>query len=166
MKTTEPSKDTSASGLQSPGSPDDLLPTAADCLKTIALAEAEKASEAMRLKAHEEAEQAALLDKFQKPSGVDDAERLTRAAAIVKRAVANGLTEVQVIRFPNRLCTDRGRAINNQEPGWETTLTGLPKELFEFWEAHMKPRGYRLKVQVVEFPGGIPGDIGMSLCWG
>ncbi|MFD2182688.1 hypothetical protein [Rhodoplanes azumiensis] len=166
MKTTEASTGTSAAGLQSPERTGEILPTAADCLQTIALAEAEKAKEAMRLKAHEEAEKTALLEKFQKPSGVDDAERLRRAAAIVKRAVANGLTEVQVIRFPNQLCTDRGRAINNQEPGWETTLTGLPKELYEFWEAHMKPRGYRLKVQVVEFPGGIPGDIGMSLCWG
>lgn len=166
MKTAEPSNGTSASGLQSPAGPGDGLPTAADCLKTIALAEAEKASEAMRLKAHEEAEKAALLDKFTKPSGVDDEERLKRAAAIVNRAVASGLTEVQVIRFPNRLCTDRGRAINNQEPGWEATLTGLPKELYDFWERHMKARGYRIKAQVVDFPDGMPGDIGLSLCWG
>jgi hypothetical protein len=35
--------------------------------------------------------------------------------------VSNGKTEVQVYRFPNQLCTDNGRAIN-QEPGWEDTL--------------------------------------------
>lgn len=149
-----------------PADVDQILPTAADLMKTIALAEAEKAKEAMRLRAHEEAEKAALLDRFSKPSGVDDEERLKRAAAVIGRAVANGLTEVQVIRFPNQLCTDRGRAINNQEPGWETTLTGLPKELYAFWHTHMQPRGYRLKVQVVDFPGGMPGDIGMTLCWG
>lgn len=148
------------------GEADSVLPTAADLMKTIALAEAEKAKEAMRARANEEAEKTALLDRFSKPSGVDDEERLKRAAAIINRAVANGLTEIQVVRFPNRLCTDRGRAINNQEPGWETTLTGLPKELYEFWHTHMRPRGYRLKVQVVDFPGGMPGDIGMSLCWG
>ncbi|NVO13439.1 MAG: hypothetical protein HXX10_05320 [Rhodoplanes sp.] len=148
------------------GKTDSVLPTAADLMKTIALAEAEKAKEAMRARAAEEAEKNALLDRFSKPSGVDDEVRLERAAAIVNRAVANGLTEVQVIRFPNQLCTDRGRAINNQEPGWETTLTGLPKELYEFWHTHMRPRGYRLKVQVVDFPRGIPGDIGMTLCWG
>lgn len=149
-----------------PGDDAAILPTAADLMKTIALAEAEKANEAMRARAHEEAEKNALLERFSKPSGVDDEERLKRAAAIINRAVANGFTEIQVIRFPNRLCTDRGRAINNQEPGWETTLTGLPKELYEFWHKHMQPRGYRLKVQVVDFPGGVPGDIGMSLCWG
>jgi hypothetical protein len=25
------------------------------------------------------------------------------------------------LRFPNELCTDKGRAINQQEPGWENT---------------------------------------------
>jgi hypothetical protein len=55
------------------------------------------------------------------------------AAAIIESAVRNGKTEVQVCRFPNQLCTDRGRAINQQEPGWETTLTGLPKEL-HLWQ--------------------------------
>jgi hypothetical protein len=145
---------------------DALLPSAADLRKTIALAEAEKASEAVRRMAHEDAEKKALLERFEKPSGVDDDERMKRAAAIINRAVSNGLTEVQIFRFPKELCTDRGRAINNQEPGWESTLTGLPKELYEFWHKHMRDRGYRLKVQVVDFPGGIPGDIGMSLSWG
>ena len=26
------------------------------------------------------------------------------------------MTEVEVMRFPNQLCTDKGRAINQQEP--------------------------------------------------
>ena len=71
-----------------------------------------------------------LLEKITKPSGVSDEEALRRVAAIIERAVSNGLTEVQVYRFPNALCTDRGRAINQQESGWETTLTGLPKEMY------------------------------------
>jgi hypothetical protein len=29
----------------------------------------------------------------------------------------NRMTEVEVFRFPNQLCTDKGRAINQQEPG-------------------------------------------------
>ncbi|KAA5602549.1 hypothetical protein [Blastochloris sulfoviridis] len=145
---------------------DDLLPNAADCRKVIAQVEADRAMQVVRAREHEEAEKHALLDRFKRPSGIDDEERLKRAAAIINRAVANGLTETQVFRFPNELCTDRGRAINNQEPGWETTLTGLPKELYEFWDKHMRSRGYRLRVEVVDFPGGIPGDIGMTLSWG
>jgi hypothetical protein len=145
---------------------DDLLPTAKDLMTQLALAESEKAAESARRQAAEEAEKKALVDQFLKPSGVSDEERMKRAAAIIQRAVSNGLTETQVIRFPNSLCTDRGRAINQTEPGWETTLTGLPKELYEFWAKYLRPRGYRLQVQVVDFSGGVPGDIGMSLKWG
>ena len=90
---------------------------------------------------------------------------MKRAAAIIQRAANNGLTEVFVFRFPNQLCTDRGRAINQQEAGWESTLTGLPKELYEFWQKHLKPRGYKLRFQIVDFPGGVPGDVGVTLSW-
>jgi hypothetical protein len=145
---------------------DELLPSAQDCMKKIALAEAEKASSYMRKQAAADAEKRELLDRLAKPSGISDEERLKRAAAIIQRAVNNGLTEVFVGRFPNTLFTDHGRAINQMEPGWETTLTGLPKELFQFWERHLKPRGYRLRCQIVDWPGGIPGDIGMTLVWG
>jgi hypothetical protein len=144
---------------------DDLLPTATDLQKKLALAESEKAAESSRRDAAEQAEKKALLDHFSKPSEVSDEERMKRAAAIIQRAVNNGLTEVFVGRFPNQLCTDRGRAINQGEPGWEATLTGLPKELHAFWQKYLRPRGYKLKVQIVDFPGGMPGDIGMTLSW-
>jgi hypothetical protein len=144
-----------------------LLPTAKQIMEQVALAEAEKASEAMRQKAKADAEKKALIDRLTRPSGVSEEERLKRAATIIQRAVKNGLTEVEVTRFPNVMCTDRGRAINNNlEPGWEKTLTGLPKELYEFWERQLKPRGYKIKFQVVDFSGGVPGDIGITLKWG
>ena len=88
-----------------------------------------------------------------------------RVAAIIERAVSNGLTEVQVYRFPNAMCTDRGRAINQQETGWEQTLTGLPKEMYEFWGRQLRPRGYKIKFQIVDFPDGMPGDVGITLKW-
>jgi hypothetical protein len=134
-------------------------------MEKLALTEADKASEAARKHAAEEAEKKALLDKLTKPSGVSDEDALKRVALIVERAVSNGLTEVQVFRFPNSLCTDRGRAINQQEPGWEATLTGLPKEMYEFWDRQLRPLGYKLKVQIVDFPGGMPGDVGIMLKW-
>jgi hypothetical protein len=142
------------------------LPTARDLKKQIAIREAAKATESMRALSAEEAEKKALLEKLAKPSGVSDPERLERAIAIIKRAADNNRTEVEVGRFPNRLCTDRGRAINQQERGWEATLTGVPKELFDFWSQHLKPRGYKLRMQVVDFPNGMPGDIGITLSWG
>jgi len=130
------------------------------------LVEAEKASEQMRKQAAVEAEKKALMDKLKGPSGVADDERLKRAAAIINRAVNNGLTEIEVGRFPNTLFTDRGRAINQQEAGWEETLTGLPKELFDFWKKHLQAKGYRLRYQIVDWPEGKPGDVGITLSWG
>src|SRR5689334_19549500 len=141
------------------------LPTAQEMMEKLALAEAEKADEAARRNALAEAEKKALLDKLTKPSGVSDEEALRRVKLIVERAVTNGLTEVQVYRFPNALCTDQGRAINQQEPGWETTLTGLPKEMYEFWDRQLRPLGYKLKVQIIDFPDGLPGDVGITLKW-
>jgi molybdopterin-biosynthesis enzyme MoeA-like protein len=141
------------------------LPTAQEVMEKLALAEAEKAAATARKQAELESEKKMLLEKITKPSGVSDDEALRRVAAIIERAVSNGLTEVQVYRFPNALCTDRGRAINQQEPGWETTLTGLPKEMYEFWERQLRPRGYKLRVQIVDFPGGMPGDVGITLKW-
>ncbi len=143
----------------------DVLPTAAECAKKMAQAEAEKASEYLRGQAAADAEKKALLEKLKGPSGVSDDERLKRAAAIINRAVGNGLTEVEVGRFPNRLFTDQGRAINQQEPGWEQTLTGLPKELFEFWKEYLQPKGYRIKFQIADWPDGMPGDVAITLAW-
>jgi hypothetical protein len=145
---------------------DNILPNAADNMKKIAETEAEKASEYMRQQEKIAAEKKALMDQLSKPSGVSDEERLKRAAAIIKRAVDRGLTEILVGTFPNALCTDGGRAINQQERGWETTLTGLPKELFEFWQKYLKPRGYKIRFQIIDWPGGKPGDIGVTLAWG
>jgi len=143
-----------------------LVPSAKALMEKIALVEAEKASEEMRRREKEEAEKKALIERITKPSGLSDEQVMKKAAVIIERAAKNGLTEVQVYRFPNSLCTDRGRAINQQEPGWETTLTGIPKEIYEFWDRRLRPLGYRLRVQVVDFSGGVPGDIGLSLKWG
>ena len=121
----------------------------------------------MRQKEKAKAEKKTLLDRLSKPSGITDDEALKRAAAIIQRASNNGLTQVEVLRFPNALCTDHGRAINNDlEPGWENTLTGLPREMYQFWDRHLRPLGYKIRVEVVDFPGGVPGDIGLTLKWG
>ena len=141
------------------------LLTAQQMMEKLALAEAQKAAEAERRRAAAEAEKKALIDKLSKPPDITEEERIKRAAAIIERAVANGMTEVQVMRFPNSLCTDHGRAINQAEPGWERTLTGLPKEMYEFWYRQLRPLGYKVHFQIVEFPDGLPGDIGITLKW-
>jgi hypothetical protein len=143
---------------------DELVPTAKELMEQIAVAESEKAAEFMRKQAQAEAEKKHLVDELSKPS-LSDEEAIRRGVAIIHRAVKNGQTEVEVFRFPNELCTDHGRAINQTEPGWESTLTGTPKQVYGLWQKHLRPRGYKLRVQIVDWPGGMPGDIAMTLSW-
>src|SRR5262249_30877589 len=141
---------------------EELLPSAVDCQKRMVEAEAAKASEYVRKQAAVDAAKKALLDTLKWPSGVSDDDMLKRADAIIKRAGNHGLPAFEVGRLPNSLFTDYGRAINQQEAGWDETLTGLPKELFQFWKQHLQPKGYRIKCQIGDWPEGKPGDIGIS----
>jgi hypothetical protein len=145
---------------------DDLIPQAKEIQKQAALKEAEKADQSARSQAAAEAEKRALIEKLSKPSGLSEDEKIKLASSVIQRAVRNGLTEVQVYRFPNSLCTDNGRAINQQEPGWEKTLTGIAQEIFQLWFDYLKPRGYRIRYQIVDFSGGVPGDISIVIAWG
>ncbi|MGW9329165.1 hypothetical protein [Bosea sp. NPDC055594] len=83
----------------------------------------------------------------------------TRAAA------ERGEKEVLVMRFPSALCSDRGRAINNAEADWPTTLTGRPRQAYEFWKQHLQPAKYKLRAMIVDWPGGLPGDVAFFLSW-
>jgi hypothetical protein len=145
--------------------PDTLLPSAKEVMQKLARAEAEEAEKEARMRAEAAAEKKALIDQLMKPSGISDEEAIGRGMKIIERAIKNRMTEVEVFRFPHELCTDYGRAVNQQEPGWEKTLTGAPKEIYELWQKYFRPRGYKLKVQVIDFPDGLPGDIGMTLSW-
>ncbi|MEH2562865.1 hypothetical protein [Bradyrhizobium sp. AZCC 2289] len=149
-----------------PDSIDDLIPSATQIRKEAALKEAEKADQYARLAAAAEAEKRALIERLNRPSGKSEEEKIQLASTIIQRAVRNGLTEVQVYRFPNSLCTDKGRAINQQEAGWENTLTGIPKEIFQLWADYLKPRGYRISYQIIDYSGGVPGDIAITIAWG
>lgn len=139
--------------------------TAKELQQKIALSEAAKASAAM--KAHEaaEKEKQEMLDHLTRPSGLSDDQVIAKASAIVNRAVENGLASVQVFRFPHTICSDNGRAINQAEPGWEKTLTGIPKEIYEFWKRRLQPEGYHIRYEVIDYPGGMPGDIAITLSW-
>jgi hypothetical protein len=144
---------------------DDLIPSAKEIQKQAALKEAQKADEHARRTAAAEAEKQALIDRLSKPSGLTEDEKVQLASTVIQRAVRAGLSEVQVYRFPNTLCTDKGRAINQMEKGWEKTLTGIPKEIFQLWTDYLQPRGYRIRYQIIDFPGGMPGDIGVTISW-
>ena len=73
--------------------------------------------------------------------------------------------EAMVYSFPSDLCTDGGRAINNSDPDWPDTLQGKAKEMYDTFKARIQPQGYKLKAMIINFPGGVPGDVGFFLNW-
>jgi hypothetical protein len=83
----------------------------------------------------------------------------------LRAAAARGETELMVMRFPNSICTDKGRAINNADSSWPETLTGRPRQAYELWRDQLRPAGFRLSAVIIEWPGGLPGDVGFFLKW-
>jgi hypothetical protein len=127
--------------------------------------EAAKAAEELRHMREQEEKQKAVMAEFHKPPERTPDQLMHFVMQLVDHAAEQGQSEVQIYRFPNELCSDRGRRINNSEPGWETTLDGRPKAAYEFWHDHLRPLGFGLKAEIVDYPGGMPGDVGFSLTW-
>jgi CBS domain-containing protein len=83
-----------------------------------------------------------------------------------REAAEHGLKEFMLLRFPSDLCSDGGRAINSEQPDWPTTLRGEAAEMYLRWERELRPNRFQLGARVLDFPGGMPGDIGLFLLWG
>lgn len=83
-----------------------------------------------------------------------------------RHAAERGQTELMLLQFPSQLCSDRGRAVSEAEENWPATLRGEPAELYRRWERDLKPNGFRLAARVLDYPGGMPGDVGLFLLWG
>jgi hypothetical protein len=92
-------------------------------------------------------------------------EEIATVRRLVMIAVEAGKFEAMVYSFPSSLCTDSGRAINSADPSWPQTLQGKAKEFFERYQKFGKPQGYKLKAMIINFPGGIPGDVGFFISW-
>jgi GAF domain-containing protein len=121
---------------------------------------ARQALEAEQKRAEERLQiQAAFLNRQIQPDG---RERLRRALIA---AAERGADHLQILTFPSDLCTDGGRAINNADPNWPTTLVGFAARAYEFFDAELRPHGYRLRAEIVDFPGGKPGDVAITLAW-
>jgi len=139
------------------------VPSAAELRKLGAQREVAKAAEADKQMEAEEERKKALLAELSTRKVTPD--RVQNAVRIIRELASAGQNEVLVLRFPNDLCTDRGRAINNSEPNWPQTLKGLPRDIYETWAKEFKDQGYRLTAKIVDFPGGKPGDVGLYMSW-
>jgi hypothetical protein len=88
-----------------------------------------------------------------------------RINAAIKRAAEQGQQEIQVLTFPASYCNDAGRRINNNLPDWPQSLEGFAKRAYDYYVAELQPLGFRLGIQVLDYPDGMPGTVGMSLKW-
>ena len=123
----------------------------------------EEMARRQKLKEADEKRHAAFATEFLSGQVTEEEKALIRR--LVTNAVKDGKMEAMVYSFPSALCTDNGRAINNGDPSWPATLQGKAKELYQRYEQLAKPQGYRLKAMIINFPDGMPGDVGFFLNW-
>ncbi|WP_448204919.1 hypothetical protein [Azospirillum sp. sgz302134] len=151
-----------AAGTPAPSISDDLIsPT--ELRKIAEEREMAKLREAMERDKKRHDEQETIREAFMNQHIRPDAkERFTRA---VRAAAERGVNEIQIVRFPSSYLSDGGRAINSFEPDWPNSLTGYAREAYEIFDKHLKQKGYKLRAQILEYPGGMPGDVGLFLRW-
>jgi hypothetical protein len=123
----------------------------------------EKAREALEKKRKADDEHQQLRDAFM--AREIHPEVFERVSKVVRAAAERGEREVLALRFSSQYCTDGGRAINSFEPDWPGTLTGFAKRAYDFWQKELERQGYKLRAQIMDFPGGVPGDVGIFLRW-
>jgi hypothetical protein len=89
-------------------------------------------------------------------------------ARLLERALAaasHGEKSFELIRFPCDLCSDGSRKIDVAEADWPTTLRGEAAEVFARWERELRPAGFGLTAQIVEYFDGMPGNVALTLTW-
>ena len=122
-----------------------------------------KANEALGRMKKEKEEADALHEAFISREIHPDVKQ--RVNSVVARAAENGINEVLVVKFPASYCNDGGRRINNAEPEWPDSLEGFAKVAMQYFEKELKPIGFRTQARVLDYPGGMPGTVGLFLRW-
>ena len=136
--------------------PNDLKQIASD-------AEMAKMDEEERAKRKKEQHQAELREAFM--SREIHAEAIERINKAVRIAAEQGHHQIEVITFPCTFCSDGGRRINIADPEWPNTLEGFAKRAYDFYAKELRPLGYKLNAEIISFPGGMPGEVGLYLKW-
>ena len=136
--------------------PDDLKKIADD----IDMAKAQKAMAHMK---RDEEEKAALKEIFM--SREIHPEAKTRINQAVGRAAEQGNRQVLVVEFPASFCNEQGRRIKNLESDWPESLEGFAKKAYEYYKKELQTLGFKLTAQILDYPGGMPGRVGLYLSW-
>ena len=128
-----------------------------------AAAAARRKAEADEAEAQHKAELAAFSERARTYQITDeDRERATKRIRIAFEA---GERELMLVKFPSLLCEDGARRINNHLDGWQDTLPGVYRKIYDWWERDLAPGGFTFSARVIDFPGGVPGDVGLFIGW-
>ena len=92
-------------------------------------------------------------------------EAIDRINHLISVAAKQGNHQLQVLTFPSNYCSDGGRRINIADPEWPSTLEGFAKKAYDFFQKELRPLGYKFHAEIVNFPGGMPGDVALFLTW-
>lgn len=126
-------------------------------------AEMAKMDEEQRAKQRKDEQLAALREAFM--SREIHPEAIDRINKAVRIAAERGHHQVEIITFPSKFCSDGGRRINIGDPEWPSTLGGFAKRAYDFYVKELRPLGYKLNAEIISFPGGMPGEVGLYLKW-
>ena len=124
---------------------------------------AQRKAEAAAAAAQHKAELDAFSERVQTYEITD--EDRERAVRRIRKAFDNGERELMLIKFPSVLCEDGGRRINNHLEGWQDTLPGVFRKIHRWWEQELKAGGFTFSARIIDFPGGMPGDVGIFIGW-
>ena len=138
-------------------------PSAEDLRKAILQERLKEVDDLEKQRTQEAQKLTKFTDSFLKDQVSDHEIATVRRLAM--NAVKAGKYEALVYSFPSSLCTDSGRAINSADPQWPETLQGKAKQFYERYLQFAKPQGFKLKAMIINFPNGIPGDVGLFLSW-
>lgn len=92
-------------------------------------------------------------------------EAMQRVASLVQKSIDQGDKQALIFQFPSEWLPDSGRAITSGDARWNEKLDGFAKRAYTYFERELAPRGFQLRAQVLDWPGGMPGDIGFFLTW-
>jgi len=134
-----------------------------DLFAAKAAAAERRRAEADEVAAHRKAELEAFSQRVQTYEITE--EDRERALSRIRRAFEAGERELMLIKFPSVLCGDGARRINNHLAGWQDTLPGVFHKIYQWWEQELAPGGFTFSARVIDFPGGMPGDVGLFIGW-
>ncbi|MBY0336773.1 MAG: hypothetical protein K2X11_09170 [Acetobacteraceae bacterium] len=83
----------------------------------------------------------------------------------IAAAFQRGEPELVLFTFPSDFCSDGGRRIASHLEDWPDTLPGATRQVYAFWHEALRPRGFRLGARIMNYPGGMPGDVGLVFSW-